>query len=141
MPSKKSYAKLKGVGNYYKPKSDKETQRFIETFIQNNDLEINDIDLVLMGSNGDQIFDQVYDKLSNGFFNGISIGKYKHLCGEYDTASSFALWIAANIIRNQQIPATISNNSHQKKPLKNILIYNHFRNINHSLILVSNPSC
>jgi len=138
-PSEKSYAQIKGVSTYYKPKSVGETGDFIRKFIHNHELTFDDIDLVLLGNNGDQVFDQVYHKLENDLFKGINTGKFKHLCGEYDTASSFALWLAAGMIRKGQVPATISTNYPDNREPKNILIYNHFRNINHSLMLVSKP--
>ncbi len=137
--SEKTYAQLKGVGTYYKPKSDIETADFIRKFILNHGLTFEDIDLFVMGNNGDQVFDQVYHKLENDLLNGINTGKFKHLCGEYDTASSFALWLAAGMIRHGHVPTTISANYPENRKPKNILIYNHFRNINHSLMLVSKP--
>ena len=102
-----------------------------------NELELSDIDLVIMGNNGDPVFDRVYEDLATGLLKTIPTGRFKHLCGEYDTASSFALWVASNILKVKQVPSTICHHDFGKHTPKNILIYNHFRNINHSLILVS----
>jgi hypothetical protein len=123
----------------YKPNSKAQLEAFIQRFIQTNALELSDIDLVIMGNNGDPDFDMVYEDLESGLLKTNPTGKFKHLCGEYDTASSFALWIAAGIIRNQQVPVSISQHPLKGKTIKHILIYNHFRNINHSLMLVSKP--
>ncbi len=137
--SEKTYAQLQGVSTLYKPNSKAQLETFIQRFLQTNALELSDIDLVIMGNNGDPDFDLVYEDLESGLLKTNPTGKFKHLCGEYDTASSFALWIAAGIIRNQQVPVTISQHPLKGKTIKHILIYNHFRNINHSLMLVSKP--
>lgn len=50
---------------------------------------------------------------------------YKAVCGEYPTASSFAVWQSARQIKEQA-----------DKP---VLIYTNYNHINHSLILMSKP--
>lgn len=138
-PGAHTQAVIKGVSTMYKPESTEETERFVEKFLNNAQMTPQDIDLVLTGHNGDQFFDQLYDQITKGVLKNVPSGRYKHLCGEYDTASSYALWLAVQLLRNQLVTNTISSNDFCAKPLKNILIYNHFRNINHSLILVSQP--
>ena len=137
--SEKTYAQLKGVSTLYKPGSNNELEDFIKRFLVTNELELSDIDLVIMGNNGDPVFDRVYEDLATDLLKTIPTGRFKHLCGEYDTASSFALWIASGILRHQHVPSTISQHPFKGKKPKNILIYNHFRTINHSLILVTTP--
>ena len=96
-----------------------------------------DIDLLITGKNGDPRNDDVYTQLGKSIFkNKISIG-YKHLCGEYPTATSFALWMAANILKLNRVPLAAGNTPVQEKKLKNILIYNHYHDIHHSLLLIS----
>jgi hypothetical protein len=65
------------------------------------------------------------------------VAEFKHLSGEYDTASSFALWLAAEVIHKQQVPFWIRANEYKSGKLKNILIYNHLRGVNHSFYLLS----
>jgi len=72
------------------------------------------------------------DRLTNTPAAGL-----KHLCGEYDTASSFALWLASEIILAQRVPESILLGDRLPVRLNNILIYNQLRGINHSMILVS----
>jgi hypothetical protein len=79
----------------------------------------------------------VYNDLMKHLFKKNSLGWYKHLCGEYLTASSFGLWLAAMILKNEHVPETVLLEG--KKPVnpRNIIIYNHYRNIDHSLMLVT----
>jgi len=90
-----------------------------------------------MGMNWDPLTDNYYNYLANGLFKENAVAKFKHLCGEYDTASSFALWLATQVIYKQHLPEWIQANDHRPGKLKNILIYNHLRGINHSFYLVS----
>jgi 3-oxoacyl-(acyl-carrier-protein) synthase len=107
-----------------------------ESFLKNNNIEKSDIDLVMLGINGDNRFDHFYYELTKTIFENNACAYFKHLCGEYHTASSFAIWMAAAILKGQSIPGFIRiNNVHESK-LKNILIYNNYRNLSHSFILL-----
>jgi len=87
--------------------------------------------------NGDNRNDIRYFQFAEENFPGIPQAYYKHLCGEYHTSSAFALWLAANIIKKQLIPPIIRLNSTERKPIRNILVYNQYYNADHSFILVA----
>ena len=92
------------------------------------------MDLVLIGKCGDANLDRVTDDISKQSFGSAPIGLFKHLSGEYPTASAFALWLGARIIQTQQIPSAVLNES--IRPLRNVLIYNPYFRHYHSLILL-----
>ena len=50
---------------------------------------------------------------------------------------AFALWLTANAISKNDLPEIIRLNKKTSGNIRRILIYNHYRNINHSLMLVS----
>lgn len=95
----------------------------------------NEPDCVLIGINGHQVYDKVYDPFLAEFKNS-SIAYYKHLCGENFTASSFALWLGLSIFEENKLPENIviknANNT-----INNILIINHFKNDYLSAIFIS----
>jgi hypothetical protein len=62
---------------------------------------------------------------------------YKPLCGEYYTSSAFALWLASVIISRQTVPDSVSLSPVSGNRIKNILLYNHLRNVEHSMMLVT----
>ena len=130
-------AKVKAVSSLFNTDGSLLINSEIVEFLADNDLAKNDIDLVIYGYNGDSEFDFVYDNVRKSIMKGIPAVRYKHLCGEYFTSSSFALWLAAKTISTQLIPETVRIDIEQPKNIKNILIYNQYRNTNHSLILVS----
>ena len=75
----------------------------------------------------------IYEPVA-GYFDGNAIKTwYKHLSGEHHLASSFALWLAARILKSQNVPAIIRlDKSQEPGNLRNILIVNHYKNIHHS---------
>ena len=133
----KDYGRIKGVHTFLKPSGLDETVDRISGFLEQHGLRKTLPDLIILGNNGDQTDDSIYDKVFNRLFNNSPRGFYKHLCGEYFTSTSFALWLAAMIMKSQVVPPVILKAGSMPGKINNILIYNHFRNIDHSLILVS----
>ncbi len=39
---------------------------------------------------------------------------YKNLCGEYPTATAFALWLAAGMVKNGALPASIEKEKRER---------------------------
>ncbi|MES2774199.1 MAG: beta-ketoacyl synthase chain length factor [Bacteroidota bacterium] len=135
-PSGNDYAKLDGLKTFYKPKDPKEIEEHIAAFLAAHAVSLNDVDLVITGRNGDTESDEIFVQLEQGVFNNSNTANYKNLCGEYPTATAFALWIAANIIKTGEVPAALTGATQQKK-MSRVLIYNHYQHIHHSLLLVS----
>jgi 3-oxoacyl-[acyl-carrier-protein] synthase II len=132
-----SMAQLKALHTLFNPEKESVLENEMHNFIKNAGLSAQDIDLVLMGISGDPITDVYYKCLMDGMFEGKPVAEFKPLCGEYDTASSFALWMAAQVFHKQQVPEWIRTNEIKPGKLKNILIYNHLRGVNHSFYLLS----
>ena len=107
-----------------------------KNFLSENHLDIKDIDLVILGNNGDVEFDNYYNELSSTIFENTQRAYYKHLIGDFHTASSFGLWLAANILKKQTLPKAIKLNDVKSSQFKNILLYNQYRGENHSFTLL-----
>ncbi len=133
----KAFARIRGLRTFYRPRNASAVSGEIGDFLKSRRLRTRDIDVVLLGCNGDYPSDAVYRYLMRKRFSDTCCTAWKHLCGEYDTSASFALWIAGMILKEQALPHAIMVNGIRPHNLNNILIYNHLRNINHSLILVS----
>jgi len=114
-----------------------EVENEIQAFLKSNNLQINDIDAVILGYNGDVTFDNYYKNLSDNVFANTQQIYYKHLSGEYNTASAFGLWVGSKIIKMQQIPEVLKVNSIAATTFKNILLYNQYKGIDHSFTLIS----
>ncbi|MDB5130115.1 beta-ketoacyl synthase chain length factor [Mucilaginibacter sp.] len=126
-------AELRAVKTLYKPK---DIEEGIAGFLKANFLTITDIDLVINGKNGDINNDEPYKQLEAGLFKETTIANYKHLCGEYPTSSSFALWLASNILKKQVVPEVLLEDNKIVGPPKSVLYYNHYQGKYHSLMLL-----
>jgi hypothetical protein len=136
-PSATDYAKLDGLKTFYKPQGIKEIKDHILSFLGAHSITFNNIDLVICGRNGDAGSDEVFDQLQQSIFSKIDTINYKNLCGEYPTATAFALWVAANIIKSGTVPTALGYPGAKENKIKRILIYNHYLNLHHSLLLIS----
>ncbi len=138
-PAEKSYAAIRAMDTFSETRSGEEVKSRIEIFLREAGLAITDLDLVVQGLNGDAAFDRIYHELMQSVFAGLPQAGYKHLCGEYHTSTAFALWLSALVLHHRAVPRVIRLNPLPVQRFENVLIYNHYRNENHSLILVSAP--
>jgi 3-oxoacyl-(acyl-carrier-protein) synthase len=129
-----SYAELKSTKTLYKLPFG--LNGALVDFLASARLTPEDIDVVLLGINGNVEEDFIYDT-TNELFKNSSLAWYKHLCGEYETASAFAMLIASWVLKNQKIPEVIKLNNIPAKEIKNILIYQQRFNRNHSFTILS----
>jgi 3-oxoacyl-(acyl-carrier-protein) synthase len=130
-------AELTGLGTFYDTDTALDITPRISDFLSKQGLTVADIDLVITGKNGDIKNDGPYEILKAGLFKHTTCANYKHLCGEYPTSASFALWLAANIIYRQTVPGVLLEQETIQKAPKRILIYNRYQNKYHALMLVS----
>ena len=133
-PGPDDMARLHSVRVFFKPNID-EISSTINQFLEENGKKPETIDLVLFGISGDSHTDNVYHHLMQGTFRHNSWLSFKHLCGEYDTSSSFAMWLASMIVRHQQVPFAAGGDK-LPESINTVLIYNHLRGVNHSLYLL-----
>lgn len=112
-----------------------EVGHYIESFLDKHHLKISDLDAVVLGNNGDAEFDGYYT-ISDTLFRNIPQVYYKHLSGEYNTASAFGFWMASNIIKMQKLPKVASKNDVYREKYETVLLYNQYRGKDHSLIVL-----
>lgn len=85
--------------------------------------------LIFTGKNGGNSDDAYH--LAEDVFGTIKTVEYKKYCGDYPTASSFALWLACEVLRkNVSVIAS-------SEPIKHIIIYHAYMNRPHTLIHLS----
>lgn len=129
-----SYARLKNI-HISNTVELNEVQNFIQNFLIQNSLSTSDIDAVILGFSGDAQSDRYYTQAMDLFPDSAQL-YYKHLSGEFNTASGFSTFIACHILKEQQIPEVMMINSEKKENIKNILLYNHLAGDDHSLVLL-----
>jgi hypothetical protein len=94
-------------------------------------------DLLLTGENGDQRLLKYYEAVESVFTESVPVARFKHLCGEYCTATSFACWLSIQVMADGNIPPLLLKTNIPAKPVRRILIYNNYRGAQHAFILVS----
>lgn len=121
-------AEIIGIDTFAGQQTAEEINTRISCFLQRNGLKAQDIHWLMTGKSAEKETackgNAIYEELLNSslFSSSIHLG-FKHECGEYPTASAYAVWKAVK--EAQQCDRTT-----------NILIYNHHHSINHSLILI-----
>ncbi|MDR0602992.1 MAG: beta-ketoacyl synthase chain length factor [Bacteroidales bacterium] len=135
-----SLCQLKGIELMYQPSKEQLLQT-INNMLQVHNLTINDIDAIVTGISGDRENDNIYKDMYSFLFPRKHIIWYKHIFGESYTASGLGTYVAATILHKASLPEHLvySYGSASVIP-KNILLYNHFQNKDHSLILLSSCS-
>lgn len=129
-----TYARLLAMDLSYKPGG--LSVEYIREFLRDNNLSAEDIDVFLTGMNGDTPNDEVY-KAFETVFGENKMACFRHLVGTYHTSSAFGLHTAATCIKHQEVPAPLMLSGNRSNKVKYILLYNHFLNKDHSLILLS----
>lgn len=102
----------------------------IEEFLKKCGIQIESLGLVLNGANGSASDVLNYNYLNNGQLSNIQSVAFKDYCGEHDSATAFAMWLACaistKVVNNIEIP------DHQPY----ILIHNSGKNGGDVLILI-----
>ena len=107
----------------------------VRSFLASNQLSEENIDSVIFGTNGDG-YDVYYELLANTLFSNLPQMSYKHVGGEYYTASGFGFWLAAKMLKHQQFPAAFLRKGTVKNTVNTILLYNQFKGKQHSIVLL-----
>lgn len=129
---------IQHIAPLYRP-SAKEVEEAVDHLLETHSLKKEDIDVVISGKNGDSHYEKSYLHF-NQLFGKTRKLYFKHLCGEYDTATSFACWLAAKIVETQTIPDYLTDPAEiiqtSLKKIRHILIYNNYFDLNQSMILL-----
>lgn len=100
--------------------------------------ELNEIDMLVLGMNGDNKDQDYYNHILAMFPQNIPIMVFKHCCGEYETASGFALWLLMQYTAGKTLPKDVWYSNIPLHQPKKILYYNHYQGKNHNIMLFSN---
>lgn len=108
----------------------------LQQFIKSNLPGSEKIDLLLSGENGDNRTLKFYTTCESMLNGDSAIARFKHLCGEFPTASAFGLWLTCHILKTQKLPLHMFKKGSLKNSYRNILLYNNFKGYQHSFILL-----
>jgi len=98
-----------------------------------NENGLDKVDLVLSGSPGST---DPYG-IASAFSKAQAAIHFKEFCGEYPTAGAFGMYVGASILQQKKLPANLNAVISMPAEPRHILIHNNFREVHHSLILLS----
>lgn len=128
---------LKDSRMVYRPETTDELAVELRQFLLENGLTLQDIDVWINGITGDSVRDVRLNELAAHELNRLPQVRYKHLCGDYCTATSFALWLGASILKKQHIPDIVKANGFETpKEIRTVLSVNHYMDRNYSFQLL-----
>ncbi|HTN46861.1 MAG TPA: beta-ketoacyl synthase chain length factor [Flavipsychrobacter sp.] len=116
---------LRGSGMLQNPTAGKVASAILQ-LLQTYDVDAKAIDLVICGNDGDVRFEHLYTEWGTLLKDDTPFVTFKHLTGEYPTASGFAIWLATRLFSS---PKTREQFLHQKgedTTPRHILIVNHY---------------
>lgn len=111
----------------------------LRIFLQKNLEAGTAIDLFLSGENADNRTLPFYMACETLLAGDTAIARYKHMSGDFATASALSLWYACAFLK-QPIPEHMFKKKTSKTVYHNLLLYNNFKGLQHSFILVATPS-
>jgi hypothetical protein len=118
----------------YKPDEKEPIESSLLEFLAKNRTDPDQVNLVLTSQTGNPREDGVDDQLLKSVFPGKTLFPFKSLCGDFPTASGFALWLATKLLHEQKPPTWMQGIG---LPLKNIIIHHRAGDAHHSFILIS----
>ena len=135
---KDSSAIIRAIGTLHTTMVD-DLQQQLQKFLDKHLLPGEKIDLLLSGENGDNRDKEFYDCCESLFDANTSVARFKHMCGEFATASAIACWISIQIFKTQSIPSHMMKKAAAVQQYRRILIYNNHKHIQHSFLLLELP--
>lgn len=131
---------LNGVEIMYRPTAEQITHS-LDSLLTQAGCSLSDIDAVAVGTNSNPANDAVYDNNVPQLFGGLPVMQYKHLFGQSFISSALGTYVAAVCLQKQSVPAHLLTGREECiSPVRRILLYNHYQNKSHSLMLLSRCS-
>jgi len=135
--NEQTLCELNGVELIYRP-SIAQIRESLHSLLTRTDCELSDIDAVVVGTNSNPANDAVYEDVVPQLLGKLPVIQYKHLFGQSFTSPALGTYVAAFCLYKQMIPAHLLTGSEENiTGPKRILLYNHYQNKSHSLVLLS----
>jgi len=108
----------------------------LNDFLQEADINIDKIDLLISGENGDKRYTKYSNIVEENISYTIPVIRYKHAVGEFPSATAIAVWLAVHFLNSGRVPGHMQKNGKVEKLPDSILIYNCYQGLQHSFILI-----
>jgi len=116
--------------------SEEEVRNQLQSFLKDNLKGDELIDLFLQGENGDNRLLKYYTACEHVFDAQTTIGRFKHLTGEFQTVPAVAFWMACHFLQTQSLPHHVVKKKGSNDSISRIVIYNNYQGAQHSFMLL-----
>ncbi|QEC69451.1 beta-ketoacyl synthase chain length factor [Panacibacter ginsenosidivorans] len=130
-------AKIEAIEMCYS-KDTSVVKQSLDLFVDKNFKERDRPELLLSGEDGDIRSLEFYNAVESVLNSDTAIARFKHLTGDYATLTATALWLALYVLQQQNMPEHMIKRKTEDR-FRKILIYNCYRQVQHSFILLSLP--
>jgi 3-oxoacyl-(acyl-carrier-protein) synthase len=113
---------------------------FIEHALRDAGTKLDEIGLVLLGANGDPALDEIYAQVAHGLraqAPGLAVGVYRHLTGDFATASALGFELAVRAVAGRAVPSEARVVAGTPGSSERVLLYHLTSAGYHSAIIVS----
>jgi 3-oxoacyl-(acyl-carrier-protein) synthase len=113
---------------------------FVEQALRDASTRLDQVGLVLMGANGDPALDDIYAEVAHSLCArtpGLGVGVYRHLTGDFATASALGLELAVRAVAGRAVPSEVNIVEGSPGLIERVLLY-HVTSVGyHSAMIVS----
>lgn len=128
---------VSGVDTLFMP-SQAKMEQSLHNLLSAAGCTLSDVDAVMVGLNTNRENDEVYHQVTDRLFAGKPVLQYKHLFGQSFTSPALGMYAATTCLHKGVVPShLLVNDDNPLQEVKRILLYNHYNNKSHSLILLS----
>jgi 3-oxoacyl-(acyl-carrier-protein) synthase len=113
---------------------------FVERALRDAGTALEDVGLVLLGANGDDALDTVYAAVARGLRGrppGPAVGIYRHLTGDFATASALGFELAVRAVATGTVPDEVGLVDGAPASLERVLLYHVTSSGYHSAMIIS----
>jgi 3-oxoacyl-(acyl-carrier-protein) synthase len=113
---------------------------FVEQVVRDAEMRIEDLELVLLGANGDPALDAVYGEVAASLrarAPSLAIAVYRHLTGDFATASALGFELAVRAVAGRALPGEARVVLGAAGPCERVLLYHLTRAGYHSVMIVT----
>jgi hypothetical protein len=125
---------LEGMDIFH-TENENEVAARVKDFIDSFSSDSRPVDLIITGENGDIRYKKFYQSWKS-LTGTATVARFKHISGEYATASAVAVWIALQLLNDVELPEHMLTKPGESKSFTRILIVNHYKKNQHSLMMV-----
>jgi beta-ketoacyl synthase-like protein len=133
----KAIAKLEGI-KIFQTEDEALVKNNLQHFIEKNIPPGENIDLLLSGENGDNTIKKFYSVCESLMSEDTAVARFKHMGGAVPTATSFGLWLCCHALQHKTLPSHMMKKPLSKPGIQNILLYNNYKGVQHSIMLIRN---